>query len=751
MELDSFILDWEKISDEPIDTTTPSGPEGSSSGGCFELGRLESFEVPEMEELPQFQSFPETGTADVARCDSEFCELQMSTDTGKNNIVSDASVSSMGSDGSKTPPKLNAKTSATESKFDGVTKTKLISKRKSPKVKNGTGKDKGDGQGAEGLSLTDEIDRLMTAKLAEKSNADMTLMIAVSSHSRTGLALPLPAKLRRHSGDDVDDDITDDDDEAPSNKKGKRKKRNPDADLIAQTTEETLQMMDIDPESAEGKKQRRRIRNRMSAQLHRERKKEYIETLENYIRQKDGHIARLEQHIRGLEGDQHSQVLATGTGTGSSACTDTASTDMSSALSVGSDSGASSSFYGYSDQESSNPLKRAREEDTPGASLSSRAPAARNIALFGLLAVLGLSHWEPTQQPHTGPTTVDVHGYRSLDFTPSQASVFAPGAGALVWPSSIGDSKVENKHSSSRPTTITSSSSGSSSSGSHSDRAGGANNVLSAEDYLTAQKTLKNEKHTALWTKDARVLQFFPGPAQMINESVATSPRLTLATINTDTASTGSTVRKRHLRAGSSPSTPVAPSSNSRTQRFATSDERGLVPATSAAMALSTAHMSHVLMTEGHALLHPSLARAASATSPEGSSEHRATAGATSGALSTWLWPPADPHAHAHARHTTHQSSPESLSSDRQVVSVAPMSSSFPQQQLTMLLPLTSVHWAKLWPQQPEDSSAFDSLLRDLKNSTKGPGGNEAPLWVEITAHVVKAQLVRNVNITADV
>lgn len=71
-----------------------------------------------------------------------------------------------------------------------------------------------------------------------------------------------------------------------------------DTALIAQTTTENLKTLGIDPESKEGKKQRRKIRNRMSAQLHRERKKEYIDTLEAQIQGRDAIINRLQSQVK---------------------------------------------------------------------------------------------------------------------------------------------------------------------------------------------------------------------------------------------------------------------------------------------------------------------------------------------------------------------------------------------------------------------------------------------------------------------
>ena len=70
-------------------------------------------------------------------------------------------------------------------------------------------------------------------------------------------------------------------------KRTSQKQPSSDADLIATATEENLRKLGIDPDSNEGKKQRRKIRNRLSAQLHRERKKGYISYLEGLVKERD--------------------------------------------------------------------------------------------------------------------------------------------------------------------------------------------------------------------------------------------------------------------------------------------------------------------------------------------------------------------------------------------------------------------------------------------------------------------------------
>ena len=80
-------------------------------------------------------------------------------------------------------------------------------------------------------------------------------------------------------------------------KKQKKRKLNPDSMLIAAATESTLKSLQIDPNSAEGKRKKRQIRNRMSAQFHRDRKNGYIKKLEEEISVKCAEISRLKDTI----------------------------------------------------------------------------------------------------------------------------------------------------------------------------------------------------------------------------------------------------------------------------------------------------------------------------------------------------------------------------------------------------------------------------------------------------------------------
>lgn len=80
----------------------------------------------------------------------------------------------------------------------------------------------------------------------------------------------------------------------------KKRKFNPDSDVIAAATDETLKTLELDPNSKEGKQKRRQIRNRLSAQFHRDRKNAHINTLEDEMTKKDNEILALKDQISSL-------------------------------------------------------------------------------------------------------------------------------------------------------------------------------------------------------------------------------------------------------------------------------------------------------------------------------------------------------------------------------------------------------------------------------------------------------------------
>ncbi len=90
---------------------------------------------------------------------------------------------------------------------------------------------------------------------------------------------------------------------SPSNRQPKKRKLNPDAATIASCTEAALKDLEVDPGSEDAKKMRRQIRNRLSAQFHRDRKNMYIKTLEDRVAEKDKEIESLKAEVNQLKQD----------------------------------------------------------------------------------------------------------------------------------------------------------------------------------------------------------------------------------------------------------------------------------------------------------------------------------------------------------------------------------------------------------------------------------------------------------------
>lgn len=83
----------------------------------------------------------------------------------------------------------------------------------------------------------------------------------------------------------------------------KKRKFNPDADNIAKATEEALQSLELDPTSNEAKKKKRQIRNRLSAQFHRDRKNQYIHELEEHLKVKEHEMEKLKREVDRLKAE----------------------------------------------------------------------------------------------------------------------------------------------------------------------------------------------------------------------------------------------------------------------------------------------------------------------------------------------------------------------------------------------------------------------------------------------------------------
>ena len=305
----------------------------------------------------------------------------------------------------------------------------------------------------------------------------------------------------------------------------------------------------------------------------------------------------------------------------------------------------------------------------------------------------------------------------------------------------------------------------------------------------------------ALWKYQDRVLHLFPTHSQSIATTASVRPVA------------GS--KRRHLRARGSATAQREPSdeeSETDSLRYAldwVTDHRSTTPSSSqrvSTLAASSnyphpthpthllgapdfnwqAHttesspmvsMSHVLMTEGRALLDPSLTlpvaritkpMSESATTSAQDSSVNSDSSTYSAAVSTWL-------GHSGGGHSTRGSMEAQTP---RVVSLGvgghghgsgPTGES--NNMLLMLLPASSVRWGKTWGESAvyttealkhglnvSDSAGGDTRVGNQEQTAGlGPDNNdsaandvddETSLWIEIGCSVVRAQLVRNVTMT---
>lgn len=168
------------------------------------------------------------------------------------------------------------------------------------------------------------------------------------------------------------------------------------AELIAETTERNLIALGIDPDSKEGKKQRRKIRNRMSAQLHRERKKEYIDTLEAKVKDRDTIINQLQSKIKLLANENEMLRKRMNLSPGDFSDSSSSSTTNSTAET----SSASTSDSSDTDDVS------VSVNDTDGSSSPLQSSSVPNIStLFSVFIMFGMTFWNaPTPISTVMPT-----------------------------------------------------------------------------------------------------------------------------------------------------------------------------------------------------------------------------------------------------------------------------------------------------------------------------------------------------------
>lgn len=529
--------------------------------------------------------------------------------------------------------------------------------------------------------------------------------------------------IRPFLDDDFDDDFDDDDDDC----KGKDKKRkrtrppNPDAKLIAEATERNLKLLNLDPNSKEGKKQRRKIRNRMSAQLHRERKKAYIDTLEAMVRERNAKILELQEQLRitKLENEclrGQLNVLApinmdvpidsisssnfveqppiyhqSPTTTHSALNSDNYDSDGS----AGNTSTVSTASYRNSPSTAGNRFPNLRA----------------GLSLFSIVMMFGLSFFNRSAFLMAPSMTLDstfTNVYEGSSIRSVDSSLMPPMLSLPSITVDATDSYLSDHHSfdTGNGRVLLSTSYTASSSDSPINSPGV--DLFKAAITVPKQK-IHSATSTALWKYQDRIVQLFP------HEQVAQTQQPVVVQKN-----------RRNLRARSPKLVPtsaralvVAPAGRPRRLSHAEDPEGTLLEN----------DVSHVVMTQGRALLDKSLIT----TTPVPRHVFPSDKASPDTVLPSWTgrrnnWP------------TLALQSSSSPQFDALATSLVPAPL------LVMLLPASVVRWGKTWG-EGSSYGPLEDLLKEEAGRWGDQGEDGSSLWVEIACTVVSAQIVRNVTL----
>lgn len=185
----------------------------------------------------------------------------------------------------------------------------------------------------------------------------------------------------------------------------KKRKANPDADDIAKATEETLNQLGLDPNSEEFKLKKRQIRNRISAQSHRDRKNGHIQTLEQEIAVKNSIIADLQKELCAVKmenealryqlqrfpHERSSSIISVQSGTASSRSQSIVDSSPSDSPHVGSQSPDYSLSSNTNSATSSSPHITTISAAGPGAFAAN--PLVKSLSFLCVVCVLCLCDW----------------------------------------------------------------------------------------------------------------------------------------------------------------------------------------------------------------------------------------------------------------------------------------------------------------------------------------------------------------------
>lgn len=497
------------------------------------------------------------------------------------------------------------------------------------------------------------------------------------------------------------DDEDEEDEVTNSNSKKKRKRQrspNPDYDLITAATETNLRLLNINPDSKEGKAQRRRIRNKISAQMHRERKKAYIVYLENIVRHRESTIVNMRDSMELLMRENNTLKLSVGkniSGTTKENITTkrndqnidytteyiTSSDDDEDTTSIISKGTSSSSSSSVSSPQS-----------------EANAKFGSKFSLFSILFMFGFTFFGPLNPSSSTGTGVSLFqtpsllGHRNIVNRDSLLQLAPPSL------PSESDLKVSGRVLLSLPTeevsdTIT-------------NTANALPKLKITPMSITPLSIPTVTRSKALWKYQDRVLHLFP--------------KLALP----DPMSHG-VGKKRHLRSRDTHPTSTSDYGTALVPLYnfdydETSTKSKTQPSS------SPSSISRVLLTEGKALLDPTLASGRVVQHEDKSQKEGSS---LSLALSTWTNPSSN-------TNTNTNSNPIYS------VSVRPQDSNV----LVMLLPANQIRWGKSWEEGKDTISSgldFDFSTDDINGYSKDDIDSA---WVEIGCSVFKAQLVKNIT-----
>mmetsp|Transcript_23907 Transcript_23907/g.35088 ORF Transcript_23907/g.35088 Transcript_23907/m.35088 type:complete len:646 (+) Transcript_23907:121-2058(+) len=530
--------------------------------------------------------------------------------------------------------------------------------------------------------------------------------------------------------------------------------------LIDEATDENLRQMNIDPDSKEGKKQRRRIRNRMSAQMHRERKRAYIETLEGEVRQRDAMISQLHGQLqrvlkenemlryqmgltlsaaenvqppRGNVEEQTGGVAPISADASVLAaqglCANVLDLPLPGVRRLRAGTAVTSNEGSGSDSECSLPdtsaLWRSEESEndgressdspmgmtSPSPTLSSSSASSNQsntysrsptFSLFSLVLMLGMSFFSGSFFSTLPPSPIPAP--LSLPPSPLSATLSdAPVGGRVLLSLATGQDDEDNDTD--------------------------AWSTLSSESrvYYPSKNTKRipvtNEAQSSapvVWKHQTHITSIYP--------SIQVAPKLR----NSTTMSTES--GRRYLRVGNETSleSSSVPSGHDRSTKDLALYYDNTWPAPAAAT-------SKVLITQGRVVLDPSLV-GPKVLEPSSSPESSPSDIGKAIIPSSWA-PRSQQTGYDDSSHTYRRTDSSQL--------------------LTMLVPATAVQWGGLsWSEDGSNKAVMEHLLRNLNlTDTRNENGEystqdmeTAPvdissLWVEIGCNVLKARIVQNVSV----